>query len=144
MGGARGSTPAALAGVVDHQTVHRCKSLDDKSGFVARETAVNILPSASLFHFDFYEPLPIQIEVSDAPLTSDAGLLPLRRRPLKVIQSQLLGDLRDFVSHGLRPLKHLLPVLHQGVSRDQEMRRLEVKGWSEVGEGCPLGGTGWK
>ena len=34
--------------------------------------------SASLFHFDFYEPLPIQVEVSDAPLTSDAGLLPLR------------------------------------------------------------------
>jgi len=32
-----------------------------------------------LFHLDFYEPLPIQIEVSDAPLTSDAGLLPLRQ-----------------------------------------------------------------
>jgi hypothetical protein len=34
---------------------------------------------ASLFDFDFYEPLPIQIEVSEAPLTSDAGLLPLRQ-----------------------------------------------------------------
>jgi hypothetical protein len=37
------------------------------------------LQDASLFDFDFFEPLPIQIEVSDAPLTSDAGLLPLRQ-----------------------------------------------------------------
>jgi hypothetical protein len=29
--------------------------------------------------FDFFQPLPIQIHVSDAPLTSDAGLLPLRQ-----------------------------------------------------------------
>ena len=29
--------------------------------------------AASLFDFDFYEPRPIRIEVSDAPLTSDAG-----------------------------------------------------------------------
>jgi hypothetical protein len=35
--------------------------------------------SAPLFDFDFFEPLPIQVEVSDAPLTSDAGLLPLRQ-----------------------------------------------------------------
>jgi hypothetical protein len=39
---------------------------------------MSILP-ATLFDFDFFEPLPIQIEVSDAPLTSDAGLLPLRQ-----------------------------------------------------------------
>jgi anti-anti-sigma factor len=31
------------------------------------------------FSFDFFEPLPIQMEVSDTPLTSDAGLLPLRQ-----------------------------------------------------------------
>ena len=37
------------------------------------------LPSASLFDFDFFERLPIQIEVSDSPLTFDAGLLPLRQ-----------------------------------------------------------------
>ncbi len=37
------------------------------------------LHPASLFDFDFFEPLPIQVEVSDAPLTSDAGLLPLRQ-----------------------------------------------------------------
>ena len=34
---------------------------------------------AARFAFDFFEPLPTQIEVSDAPLTSDAGLLPLRQ-----------------------------------------------------------------
>jgi hypothetical protein len=37
------------------------------------------LQGASLFGFDFLESLPIQIEISDAPLTSDAGLLPLRQ-----------------------------------------------------------------
>src|SRR3954470_9749820 len=35
--------------------------------------------SVPLFQLDFYEPLPIHIEASDAPLTSDAGLLPLRQ-----------------------------------------------------------------
>jgi hypothetical protein len=34
--------------------------------------------TASHFNFDFYEPLPIQVEISETPLTSDAGLLPLR------------------------------------------------------------------
>jgi hypothetical protein len=43
-----------------------------------REFALNRQPSAP-FAFDFFQPLPIQIEVSDAPLTSDAGLLPLRQ-----------------------------------------------------------------
>jgi hypothetical protein len=33
----------------------------------------------SFSHLDFFEPLPIHIETSDAPLTSDAGLLPLRQ-----------------------------------------------------------------
>jgi hypothetical protein len=37
------------------------------------------LQGASLFDFDFFDPLPIQVEVSDVPLTSDAGLLPLRQ-----------------------------------------------------------------
>src|SRR5947209_14872569 len=35
--------------------------------------------SVPLFQLDFYEPLPSQGEVSDAPLTSDAGLLPRRQ-----------------------------------------------------------------
>jgi hypothetical protein len=37
------------------------------------------LHGASLFDFDFFPPRPIQVEVSDDPLTSDAGLLPLRQ-----------------------------------------------------------------
>jgi hypothetical protein len=37
------------------------------------------LQGASLFDLDFLGPLRIQFEVSDAPLTSDAGLLPLRQ-----------------------------------------------------------------
>jgi hypothetical protein len=37
------------------------------------------IPAAALFAFDFFAALPVQIEVSDAPLTSDAGLLPLRQ-----------------------------------------------------------------
>jgi hypothetical protein len=37
------------------------------------------LTSAALFAFDFFEPLPVQVEVSGAPLTSDAGLLALRQ-----------------------------------------------------------------
>jgi hypothetical protein len=49
------------------------------SGFVAREATVNVPSSVPLFHLDFYEPLPIQVETSDAPLRSDAGLLPLRQ-----------------------------------------------------------------
>ena len=51
---------------------------------------MSILP-AGLFDFDFFEPLPIQIEVSDAPLTSDAGLLPLRdteRQPRAIFERQ--------------------------------------------------------
>jgi hypothetical protein len=35
--------------------------------------------SAAPFAFDFFQPLSIPIEVSDAPLSSDAGLLPLRQ-----------------------------------------------------------------
>jgi hypothetical protein len=33
---------------------------------------------AALFAFDFFDRLPIEVEVSDAPLTFDAGLLPIR------------------------------------------------------------------
>ena len=50
------------------------------------------LQGASLFGFDFFEPLPIQIEVSDAPLTSDAGLLPLRQF------DERIGLTRQFVA----------------------------------------------
>jgi DDE family transposase len=57
------------------------------------------LQGASLFDFDFFEPLPIQFEVADAPLTSDAGLLPLRqfdeRIGLTKQFAQMLDDPRD-------------------------------------------------
>ena len=52
--------------------------------------------SASLFDFDFYEPLPIRIEVSDAPLTSDAGLLPLRQFDQRIgLTAQFAAALHD-------------------------------------------------
>jgi len=37
------------------------------------------IQSAQRFLFDFLDPLPVEVEVHDAPLTSDAGLLPLRQ-----------------------------------------------------------------
>src|SRR5215212_601546 len=56
---------------------------------------MSILPAA-LFDFDFFEPLPIQIEVSDAPLTSDAGLLPLRQFDKRIgLTKQLAAVLDD-------------------------------------------------
>jgi hypothetical protein len=69
--------------------------LNDKSEFVAREANVNVPPAGSLFHFDFYKPLPIQIEVSKAPLTSDAGLLPLRQFDQCVGHTQAFADALD-------------------------------------------------
>ena len=37
------------------------------------------LHPASLFSFDFFSLRPVEVEVSSAPLTSDAGLLPMRQ-----------------------------------------------------------------
>ncbi len=52
--------------------------------------------TASLFAFDFYDPRPIRIEVSDAPLTSDAGLLPLRQFDDRIgLTAQVAAALRD-------------------------------------------------
>ncbi len=54
------------------------------------------LQPAPLFDLDFYEPLPIQIEVSDAPLTSDAGLLLLRQFDDKIgLTAQFAAALHD-------------------------------------------------
>src|SRR5580704_9243046 len=54
------------------------------------------LQDASLFDFDFFEPLPIAIEVSDAPLTSDAGLLPLRQFDQRIgLTEQFAAALND-------------------------------------------------
>ncbi len=57
------------------------------------------LQSASLFDLDFFDARPIQIEVSNAPLTSDAGLLLLRqfdeRLGLTAQFATALNDPRD-------------------------------------------------
>ena len=37
------------------------------------------LQSVPLLSFDFFPSRPVEIEVSPAPLTSDAGLLPVRQ-----------------------------------------------------------------
>lgn len=54
---------------------------------------------ASLLPLDFFGPLPIHVETSDAPLTSDAGLLPLRQFDQRIDLTgqfaQALDDPRD-------------------------------------------------
>jgi hypothetical protein len=37
------------------------------------------IQAAQQLHFDFFEPLPVVVQTSTAPLSSDAGLLPLRQ-----------------------------------------------------------------
>lgn len=37
------------------------------------------LQPARQLHFDFFEPVPVVLEISAAPLSSDAGLLPIRQ-----------------------------------------------------------------
>ena len=54
---------------------------------------------AARFAFDFFEPLPIQIEVSDAPLTSDAGLLPLRQFDERIGLTQQFAAVLDDPRH---------------------------------------------
>jgi hypothetical protein len=49
------------------------KGVNNKSGLMANEAPVKIPMSVSLFHLDFFEPLPIRIEASNA------GLLLLRQ-----------------------------------------------------------------
>jgi hypothetical protein len=73
---------------------------------------------AARFAFDFFEPLPIHIEVSDAPLTSDAGLLPLRQFDQRIVRRTLVCVLLIMfmmptaaVAQGLPPVPSLLPLL---------------------------------
>src|SRR6516164_8872303 len=70
----RWSVPAAMTGMAS-KLVSR---LILKTFFDTTECTVNSQPAAR-FQFDFFKPLPIQIQVADAPLTSDTGLLPLRQ-----------------------------------------------------------------
>jgi Transposase DDE domain group 1 len=54
------------------------------------------LQDASLFDLDFFGPLPIRFEVSNAPLTSDAGLLPLRQFDERIgLTKQFAAALND-------------------------------------------------
>jgi hypothetical protein len=54
------------------------------------------LQGVSLFDFDFFEPRRIEIEVSDSPLTSDAGLLPIRQFDERVgLTKQFAAVLND-------------------------------------------------
>jgi hypothetical protein len=57
------------------------------------------LQPAPLFAFDFFKPLPIQIQLSDAPLTSDAGLLPLRQFDQRIGLTQLFAAALDDQRH---------------------------------------------
>lgn len=43
-----------------------------------------ILQGAALFDLDFFSSLPVVVEASEAPLTSDAGLLPIREFDAKI------------------------------------------------------------
>src|SRR5207247_657875 len=71
------------------------KRLNYKPLFDAREATVS-LQSASLFDLDFFAPLPIHIEISDAPLSSDAGLLPLRQFDDRIgLTAQFAAALND-------------------------------------------------
>jgi Transposase DDE domain group 1 len=52
--------------------------------------------SAQQFLFDFFEPLPVVVEVSDAPLSSDAGLLPIRQFDERIgLTQQFAAALND-------------------------------------------------
>lgn len=46
----------------------------------------------SLFDLDFFPPLPIHVETSDAPLTSDAGLPPLRQFDQRIGLTQQFAE----------------------------------------------------
>lgn len=72
--------------------------LTHKTPLDPTEFTVNSQPAA-LLQFDFFRPLPIHIHVADAPLTSDAGLLPLRQFDQRIGLTQqfaaVLDDPRD-------------------------------------------------
>ena len=51
--------------------------------------------------FDFFGDLPVVVEVSDAPLTCDAGLLPIREFDQKIGWTRRFAEqLRDRLAEG--------------------------------------------
>jgi len=83
-----------------------------------------------LFEFDFFEPLPIQIEVSEAPLTSDAGLLPLRQF------DERIGLTKQFAS-GTRTQRYR----NVSVSRSSSQVSSESGSWAVRFRGQRSGGS---
>lgn len=88
--------------------------------------------TVSLFHIDFYDLLPIQIEGSDAPLTSDAGLLPLRQFDERIESTQQFAAVLDDPSVGIRPWLTSVPA-EASDSAKQPMG----EGWRCALAGCP-------
>src|SRR5215471_11838484 len=89
-------TPRGGSGIFDLRARLIWRAARSRS--VPWEWPMSILPAA-LFDFDFFEPLPIQIEVSDAPLTSDAGLLPLRPFDARIGLTQQFAAVLDDPRH---------------------------------------------
>jgi hypothetical protein len=83
--------------------------LSNKTLLDATEATMS-LQTASLFDFDFFEALPIEIEISEAPLTSDAGLLPLRQFDERIgLTRQIAAALDDprcpyLIEHSFRDM----------------------------------------
>lgn len=81
------------------------------------------LHSAPLFSFDFFHSRPVEIEVSAAPLSSDAGLLPIRQLDQHI---QLTEQFADALSDRRDPLltqQSLLSMVRQriyGILADYE------------------------
>src|SRR5580692_2388766 len=71
------------------------------------------IQAASLFELDFLEPLPIVVEVSEASMSSDAGLLPLKQFDQRIGLTeqfgQSLNDPRDpnFIDHTFREMSRM-------------------------------------
>src|SRR3954453_768314 len=81
------------------------------------------LHSVPLPSFDFFPSRPIEIEVSSAPLTSDAGLLPVRQLDERIRLTEqfaaALGDRRD-LARILQPLLSMVRQRIYGIIADYE------------------------
>jgi hypothetical protein len=81
------------------------------------------LHSAPLLSFDFLPSLPVEIEISSAPLTSDAGLLPIRQFDEQIgLTEQFAAALEDLRHPSLIRQSHLSMVRQRiyGILADYE------------------------